>query len=363
MSNGFRPWIPLLTFALLAAPLARAADDLRISGPFTHDNLSVFLIHSTSPDAAKGKLLTLHEAMDAKKVVVYETGAVNELSIENQSAQDVYIQSGDIVKGGRQDRVLTTDLILPAHSGKLPISSFCVEQGRWTRRGNESAEQFGTSDKVVAFKQLKMAVHEPNAQVQVWNEVANARQSLAETVAVSGAASGGAVGGVSGGVAAGEGRAPIVMVAPSPARPRSTSMQMALESRPVVDATAAYIKDLAKIVDGQNDVVGFVYAINGAVNSGDVYASNDLFRRMWPMLLESSATEALAERAQAAKTAIPDLATVKSVLADADRGKESSQQTNGRLSITRKESPKTLLFETRDPHQGGNWIHRSYVVK
>ena len=273
MSNGFRPWISPLTFALLAAPLAVAADDLRVSGPFTHDNLSVFLIQGTRPDAAKGKLLTLHEAMDAKKVVVYETGTVNELSIQNQSSQDVYIQSGDIVKGGRQDRVLTTDLILPAHSGKLPISSFCVEQGRWTRRGNEPAEQFGTSDKVVAFKQLKMAVHEPNAQVQVWNEVANARQQLAETVTVTGAAGG-------------------IAIAPnSPAMARSTSMQMALESKPVVDATAAYIEDLAKIVAGRNDVVGFVYAINGALNSGDVYASNDLFRRMWPMLLQSSATK------------------------------------------------------------------------
>src|ERR1017187_10099339 len=222
MSNGFRPCISLLTFALLAAPLGVAADDLRISGPFTHDNLSVFLIHGTRPDAAKGKLLTLHEAMDAKKVVVYETGTVNELSIENQSSQDVYIQSGDIVKGGRQDRVLTTDLILPAHSGKLPISSFCVEQGRWTRRGNEPAGQFGTSDKVVAFKQLNIAVHDPNAQVQVWNEVANARQSLAETVTVTGAPSG-------------------AMAPNPPAMPRSTSMQMALESKPVVDATAAYI--------------------------------------------------------------------------------------------------------------------------
>ena len=345
MSNGFRPCISLLTFALLAAPLGVAADDLRISGPFTHDNLSVFLIHGTRPDAAKGKLLTLHEAMDAKKVVVYETGTVNELSIENQSSQDVYIQSGDIVKGGRQDRVLTTDLILPAHSGKLPISSFCVEQGRWTRRGNEPAEQFGTSDKVVAFKQLKIAVHNPNAQVQVWNEVANARQSLAETVTVTGAPSGAAV-------------------APNPsAMPRSTSMQMALESKPVVNATAAYVKDLAKIIDGQNDVVGFVYAINGALNSGDVYASNDLFRRMWPMLLQSSSTEALAARATAAKTAPPDLATVKSILADADRARESSKQTNGRLSITRKESPKALLFETADPNQAGDWIHKSYLVK
>jgi hypothetical protein len=54
---------------------------------------------------------------------------------------------------------------------------------------------------------------------------------------------------------------------------------------------------------------------------------------------------------------------VRSLLADADRGKESSKQTNGRLTITRKESPKALLFETRAPDQPGDWIHKSYIVK
>jgi hypothetical protein len=81
------------------------------------------------------------------------------------------------------------------------------------------------------------------------------------------------------------------------------------------------------------------------------------------MLLQSSATEALAERGKTPKTAPPDLGTVKSVLTEADRGKESSKQTNGRLSVIRKESAKTLLFETSDPNQPGDWIHKSYVVK
>ena len=118
---------------LLASVMAPAAD-FRISGPYTHDNLSIFLLHGKSGEAG-AKLLTLQEAMDQQKVVVFETGQVNELSIENRSNQDVYIQSGDIVKGGRQDRVLVTDLVLPAHSGKLPIAAFCVEHGRWTKRG------------------------------------------------------------------------------------------------------------------------------------------------------------------------------------------------------------------------------------
>src|SRR5579872_4217150 len=105
MWNKYLPYASLFGFALLtAAP----ADDLQISGPFTHDNLSVFLIHSSRNQAGR-KFLTLGEAMDQKKVVVYETGNVNELAIENLSSEDVYIQSGDIVKGGRQDRVFPDD--------------------------------------------------------------------------------------------------------------------------------------------------------------------------------------------------------------------------------------------------------------
>src|SRR5205814_5729749 len=99
---------------------------------------SVYLLHGQSAKSSAAGLLTLQEAMDQKKVVVYETGKVNELSIENTSSQDVYVQSGDIVKGGRQDRVLSTDLVLPPHSGKLSIAAFCVEHGRWTKRGNEA---------------------------------------------------------------------------------------------------------------------------------------------------------------------------------------------------------------------------------
>src|SRR5829696_9211553 len=99
----------------------------RISGPYTHKNLSVYLVHGE--DVQKGKTpLTLEEAMSRKLVVVHETEDVNELAIENVSQKDeVYVQAGDIVKGGKQDRFLAVDLIVPAMSGRLPIDSFCVE--------------------------------------------------------------------------------------------------------------------------------------------------------------------------------------------------------------------------------------------
>src|SRR5256885_13068962 len=71
--------------------------DYRISGPYAHENLSVFLIHG--PNRSSRKMLTFEEAMDQHKVIVYETRNVNELAIENVSNEDVFIESGDIVKG------------------------------------------------------------------------------------------------------------------------------------------------------------------------------------------------------------------------------------------------------------------------
>ena len=133
------------------------AADYELAGPYNHDNLSVFLI--LGPDKLPGRnFLTLQEALDQKKVVVYETKDVNELAIQNLSNQDVYVQSGDIVKGGQQDRMMAVDLIVPGKSGKLPIAAFCVESGRWTKRGSEGAATFASSSDAVATKDLKLAL-------------------------------------------------------------------------------------------------------------------------------------------------------------------------------------------------------------
>src|SRR5713101_4360263 len=120
------------------------ASDYRLSGPYTHKNLSIFLIHNKTTTRTKS-FLTLQEALEQKKVVVYETQSVNELAIENLSNEEVYVQAGDIVKGGQQDRMLAVDLIVPPSSGKMPIAAFCVEHGRWSRRGNEQASVFTSS--------------------------------------------------------------------------------------------------------------------------------------------------------------------------------------------------------------------------
>src|SRR5262245_52474310 len=114
---------PLAAAALAAVGAsggsARADQGTRPSGPFTDENLAVYFVHGTS--AAGAVPLTLQEALAKGQVQVVETGRVNELQIENTGGEQVFIQAGDIVKGGKQDRVLTVSLLLPASSGLVPI--------------------------------------------------------------------------------------------------------------------------------------------------------------------------------------------------------------------------------------------------
>jgi hypothetical protein len=310
------------------------AGEYNILGPFTHKNLTVFLIQGR--DSLQGKsFLTLQEAIDQKKVIVHETGNVNQLTIENVSQEEeVYVQSGDIVKGGRQDRVLAFDFIVPPKSGAIPIDSFCVEQSRWQRRGQEEAARFSSSSDIVATKDLKIAAKKQNNQSQVWNKVAEAQEKLSTNVGAS---------------------------ANSPVSP--SSLQLTLENEKVQKATEDYTKALSSIVDGKQNLIGFAFAINGKVNSADIYASKALFRKLWPKLLKSTAIEAIAELRKESKFEPATAGDVKACLLDAEKGETTEKVITKRVKMVTQETEKSLLFETRDSQKGDAWIHRNYMTK
>src|SRR5262249_36721858 len=142
--------------------------------------LSIFLLHGKDAVASGHPLLTLQEAMEQKKLIVHETSDVNELSVENVATDiDVFIQSGDIVRGGKQDRLMAVDMIVSPKSGKVPIASFCCESGRWRKRGGESEAAFAESSKQAANKDVKLAVNAARDQGQVWEKVKEAQKKLA----------------------------------------------------------------------------------------------------------------------------------------------------------------------------------------
>lgn len=345
MKTNFIGFVAMLVL-LVGAPLgivsawgghtgqrAQGKDDYRLEGPLTQGNLTVFLIHGK--DRIKGQtFITLQEALVQKKVIVRETRSVNELSIENISSEEVYVQSGDIVKGGQQDRMLVVDLILPARSGKIPIAAFCVENGRWSRRGNEEVTTFGSSNNVVASREVKLAAKTRGSQGDVWRGVAAAQDKLSANTGtrVNGAAS-------------------------------PTSFQLALENKEVQASADSYVKALTGILDGKPDVIGYVFAINGKINSADVYASSALFKKLWPKLLKSSAIEAVAELRRGEKFAAPRPDAVKGFLDDSARGAEKQKDISPRVQMVTRESEGSVFFETRDRAKSDTWVHRNVIKK
>jgi hypothetical protein len=314
----------------------------RISGPYTHKNLTVFLVHGK--DQLPGKnFLTLQEALAQKKVRVYETKDVNELAIRNLSNQDVYVQAGDIVRGGDQDRMISVDFIVPPRSGRMPIAAFCVESGRWSQRGAEQSAFFSSSENSASTKQLKLAAKGVvtvaggvtgggggGSQEAVWENVSVAQAKLSKNLNV-------------------DVRAPMSM----------SSMELTVENTTVQENTASYIKALDDILRNKPDVIGYAFAINGQVNSADVYASHALFAKLWPKLLKATAVEALAELNAEAKPEPVANDAIHEFLVDSEQPQAKSKQVTRRVRMLTRENEQNVFFETQDRDQKDAWVHRN----
>ena len=333
------------------AGAAAAADPARISGPIVHENLAIYFIHGAASNDPVP--LTLEEAMAKGAVRVYETGSVNELDIQNLGADEVFVQSGDIVKGGRQDRVLSVSLVLPPKSARVPIASFCVEHGRWTARGREDARHFASASASLPSREAKIAMRAPPApqpthslsagqsaaaydttgsrQQEVWRNVAKIQDKLSVNVGAR-------------------------VASPTSA----SSLQLSLENEKLKDALAAYIKALEPAGLEGSDIVGYAFAVNGKINSADTYPSNGLFHKMWHKLLSATATEAIGEKSSAAVPP-PSVDSVTAFLAAAEQGAASEKPLTERVRLETRDADSAVYFEAR--RADGSWFHKNYLAK
>lgn len=332
--------------ALILLPILPGAADaapVRVSGPIIHDNLAVYFLHGASQSGPVP--LTLEEALRSGSVELRETGKVNSLEIENRGDKPVFIQAGDIVKGGKQDRTLTVSLLLPPKSGRVPIASFCVEHGRWSPRAREDAGRFASAAAVVPSRELKLAMQAPlpasapthspygetgERQKQVWASVSRTQEQLSSGTG-----------------------------ADVRAKRSQSSLQLALENEKLVAERAAYVKALEAAGEADTDIIGYVFAVNGKLNSGDVYMSNALFRKMWSKLLTASAIEAIGRRHEAA-VAAPSIPAVDDFVTRVAAGKQSERPLDFGMQRVLHEADRGYLIEARSV-QG--WVHRSYLAK
>ena len=334
-----------LTALVGGAAQAETVDSYRLSGPVVHGNLAIYFVHGESRSGPVP--LTLAEALDKKTVEVREIGQVNELTIENKGDEEIFIQAGDIVKGGQQDRVLAVSLLLKPHSGALSITSFCVEQGRWSARGSEAVDKFSSANAALPSRSAKLdlagaptstAAAPEGASVgkrqqEIWKSVSEIQGKLTSNLG-----------------------APV-------AAPRSrTSLQLALENGGLERAQADYVQALQPLGEKDDDIVGFVFALNGKINSADIYPSNGLFRKMWPKLLRASVTEAVGDHTPNPAPAPPVAAASGFLASPADAPTiEKDATAQGRVEM--RQSDKTLFMQAKPAAAPDSaWVHRNYLA-
>lgn len=328
----------------------------QIGRPVTNGNLSVFLIHGA--DKLKNKeYLTLTEGLARKQIVVKETSDVNLLKIDNLSNAVVFIQSGQIVKGGKQDRALQSDMLIQPRAKGVSLPCFCVEQGRWSGRGGESSHQFNSSSNFVVGNEMNLAVKQDRDQSKVWSQVETKQKQLSSSLKKQ------------------------IAPAASP-----TSLQLTLEQKDVQSAVASQVNALSNVVDKEKDVIGYAVAINGKVSHADVYASGTLFKKLWPGLLKSAVVEAVAQKGKATKQP-PSESQVKAILTAAATAKAEPSlpnpaaprlqgATNGSIGPqggdatyvggantagSVRQSKSSWFFRTNDTK--GGFIHENYIGK
>jgi len=311
MKHSFLPLLVVLFtgFAVISAAnagdagsLPATSNDYKILAPITHGDLTIFpvvsaKVHDTSD------FITLDEGIRSGDVVVTEVGnlhstmqrrppyqprsyggaEVNRLVLVNNSKHPLILLAGEVVTGGKQDRVVGKDRIVPAESDPVDLAVFCVEHGRWI----ETSTKFDTHASVMLQPSVRMKAMADQDQQKVWDEVSKTRGVMASKAAAAAPMAGGD----GGSATAYSYSIQQLGSTTSYAKAReNTAVQKQVES--ITEPMQKSYESVIKQLRNQN-AVGVVVAVKGRVVWADMFASSALLAKYWPKLLESYATEAL----------------------------------------------------------------------
>ena len=281
--------VAMALLAGLAAPDALNAasikdfGEVRVDGPFTHKNLSIYVLFVRTEVGKRPDYITLTEGLRNGWVVISEAhdARVGRLLVTNKSDRRLFLQVGQVLGGGKQDRTLQTSFVVPANTRDVPIPSFCVEQTRWS--GPKGFDSGG----VIVPGRVRAAI-QAGSQDRVWSEVRGYKRSAQSAIA---SRSGGPQ-------------------APS----RTSSVHEELSDARFKRIYNEYQAALSGTIHRYTHPVGFVYAVNGQISTVDVYQASALFKKLWPELLRGAAAEAAPQQSRA-RHSPPDLRTVANFIA------------------------------------------------
>ncbi len=276
-------------------PPPKSEGDWRLLDPVVYENLTIFPVVSAHTQDTRA-FLTLEEGLAAGEVIVSEQGAdgmartrdgrpvqgyssgasVNRLVLINRGKRPLLLLAGELVSGGKQDRIIAKDRIIAPGAPPLPLDVFCVEHGRWS-----SGAQFASA-KTIVHPSVREKAAVDQKQSEVWSAV---RSGTTAPKPASAPAARMSMDNIMGAIAS---------------TARTESYAQIYESRAVGVPIDSFVEEVqkrfAKETSGLKGerVVGVVVAYGGEVAWSDLFASGDLFNHYWAKLLRSYAVEALA---------------------------------------------------------------------
>jgi sulfur carrier protein ThiS len=322
-----------LVFGVNGGQAGQRTSGYQVLAPITHGNLTIFPVLAGSGRAHDTRnFLTLDEGVRSGEVVVTEAGRiaglvrrrspvpfnerriplptggaqVNQLVLVNNSDRPLILLAGEIVTGGKQDRVVGKDRIVPPKSDPIALDVFCVEPHRWV----EKAATFKSFNSQMAQPSVRRRAMANKDQQAVWDEVGRSKAGI---------------------IAA--------MPPPSPATARaleSTSSYAIIMASPEVkahvDSVAAPVErsyeNLIHELRARN-AVGVVVAVNGEIIWADVFANTSLLEKYWPKLIRSYAAEAMSTRVEGVNLNQADAKTAQAFLEDLQGRREKVESEPG----------------------------------
>jgi hypothetical protein len=343
-------------------PIENPSGPFRVLAPIQSGDLLLFpVVRSTAKSPGETPFITLDEGIKSGEVEVTEAGRVqglfrprgtpsnrptqnsyradqvNTLVLVNNSKRPLLLLAGEIVTGGKQDRVIAKDRIVPAGADPIDLGVFCIEPGRWT----ESSTTFGAAAKAPSQGFMVQPTVRERAMAQkdqqkVWDSVHGAISQMAMAAAPPATA----------------GRP-----APSPSSFGTTSYAKVMESNAVsskVDEAAAPVMKAREQVLAQlrqEHAIGVIVAVHGEIVWADLFADPELLSRYWTKLVRSYAAESLSSRAD---SAAPSVAEAQHFLDAPSGGTESSESEVGiyRYRELKSGGTETFVLEALLPGTG-----------
>lgn len=278
-----------------------------------------------------------------------QSNDVNRLMVLNRSDKPLYLMPGEVILGGSQDRTIGQELVLAPNPEPVPVDVYCVEHGRWGRRGaEETAGLLVSNSHSMAIADLD-SFEGPVVESSALLEVAQKADEGKFVASVGQLSKSGRLA-----VQAAKSQSEVWDTVAKENSKAGVSNSSGTFTGNYTDEDAVkrlnpYIDSLQSKVSDQEQVVGVIVAINGKPASMDVFESTPLFRKLWPKLLKSyaldAANEARGDAKESGAIACSQTAAEK-FLREAMSGSQGQTAVDRGLATTTRQSAAMISFTT-----------------